>query len=152
MNIAALEQLFSTYDDLVKSALPKADPDPAHLIKVLRCCQAGAASEKTLADRSGLKQPGVSKLRQKLCTAGLLTPTTLGKRGTQYFALTDSGRRLLADLEEALSKVVSDTLEQNSPGQDRQTSEEKSGHPSPAEPLSDEQKRIQRWERVLRRP
>jgi DNA-binding MarR family transcriptional regulator len=123
-----------------------------HLIKVLRCCQAGAATQKILAARSGLKQPGVSKLLYQLCDKGIVKPDPCGKNSTQSFVLGERGLSLLADLEEALSKVVSGTLEQNSPGQDRQAPEEKSGHPSPAEPLSQEQKRIQRWEQALRRP
>jgi len=152
MNIAALEQLFSTYDDLIKRVLPKADPDPVHLIKVLRCCQAGPSTQEILAARSGLKQPGVSKLLHQLWDEGIVKPDPCENNSAQSFVLGERGLSLLADLEEALSKVVSGTLEQNSPGQNRQTPEGKSGQLSPPEPLSDEQKRIQRWEQILRRP
>lgn len=76
-----------------------------------------------------------------------MIPHTREKHGAQSFVLGEPGRRWLADLEGALSNVVSGTLDQNSPGRGQQTTETKSDQPAPAEPLTDEQRRIQRWER-----
>ncbi len=105
MDVSGLCQALTIYYQCLGSLFPRRNP--LRLLRVLNLCRKTGITEQEIIQQTGLKQSVVSQLLTKCRTLEqpIVQPVAPFQRYRQGLALTDAGRKLLADLEQKLAKT-----------------------------------------------
>ncbi len=103
MDVAGLCQALTIYYQCLGSLFPRRNP--LRLLRVLNLCRKTGITEQDIIQQTGLKQSVVSQLLKKCRKEKVVKLIAPRQRYRQGLELTETGHKLLADLEQKLAKT-----------------------------------------------